>query len=133
MKLKYRYEKESDIPAEQRQFYVESSGAFILDGDDVASKGDVDYLQNRVTHMEVELGERKADYDKAMASEVEQRKHHEAEIAELRRNRGSGAIPPVDRSVKEDKPNPFKTGNLTEQARLYRENPVEYERMRKAS
>jgi hypothetical protein len=133
MKLKYRYEKESDIPAEQRQFYVESSGAFILDGEDLAPKGDLDYLQSRVTHMEVELGEKKSEYEKAMAAEVEQRKRHEAEIAELRKNRGSGASPSLQHAPKEEKPNPFKTGNLTEQARLYRENPVEYERLRKAS
>lgn len=134
MKLKYKYDKEEDIPKEQRPFYVESSGAFILDGEDLATKGDVEYLQNRLKHTEMELGERKAEYDKAMAAEIEQRRRHEAEIAELRRNRGSGASPNVEApGAAGQKSNPFVTRNLTEQAKLYRENPVEYERLRKTA
>jgi hypothetical protein len=134
MKLKYKYDKEEDIPKEQRPFYVESSGAFILDGEDLAAKGDVEYLENRLKHMEMELGEKKTEYDKAMAAEIEQRRRHETEIAELRRNRGSGASPNIEASGSAgQKSNPFVTHNLTEQSKLYRENPVEYERLRKTA
>jgi hypothetical protein len=134
MKLKFKYDKEEDIPKEQRPFYVESSGAFILDGEDLAARGDVEYLENRLKHMEMELGDRKAEYDKAIAAEIEQRRRHETEIAELRRNRGSGASPNLEAPASGgQKSNPFVTGNLTEQAKLYRENPIDYERLSRAA
>ena len=132
-KLKYKYENESDVPAEHRTLYVQSGTAFILDGEDLAPRADLEHLQNRLTHMEVEIAEKKTEYDKAMAAEIEQRKRHESEIADLKKNRGSGASPAVHGHHNDDTTNPFKTGNLTEQAKLCRENPAEYERLQKAN
>ena len=132
-KLQHRYEKEVDIPAELRGFYVESSGAFILDADDIAPKADVEHLQNRVTHMEVEFDEKKAEYEKSVNTVIEERKRLESEIAELKKNRGSGATPNISNASGHipDDQNPFMTGNITQQSELYSRDPQEYKRLKK--
>ena len=132
-KLKYRYEKESEIPTDHRNLYVESAGAFLLDGEDLANIGDVEKLQKRLEHREVEFQTAKDKYEEGMNTEIETRKKLETEIADLKKNRGSGANPALHHEQKENAPNPFKTGNLTEQARLYTNNPQEYERLQKAA
>ena len=132
-KLQHRYEKEADIPAELRGFYVESSGAFILDADDIVPKADAEHLQNRLTHMEVEFGEKKAEYEKSVNTVIEERKRLETEIAELKKNRGSGATPNVTNGpghVPDDQ-NPFMTGNITQQSDLYSRDKEEYKRLKK--
>jgi hypothetical protein len=132
-KLQHRYEKEADIPAELRGFYIESSGAFILDADDIVPKTDAEHLQNRLTHMEVEFGEKKADYERSVNTVIEERKRLEAEIAELKKNRGSGATPNIGNGPAHvpDDQNPFMTGNITQQSELYSRDKDEYRRLKK--
>jgi len=132
-KLQHRYEKETDIPEGQREFYVESNGGFILDCAEVVPKADAEHLQSRLTHMEVEFGEKKAEYEKSVNTVVEERKKLETQIAELQKNRGSGAVPNVNHAVADvrDEDNPFINGNLTKQSDLYSRDQAEYKRLKK--
>lgn len=132
-KLEHRYENETDIPAGQREFYVESNGGFILDAPGLVPKADVENLQSRLAHMEVEFGEKKTEYEKSVNTVVEERKRLETEIAELKKNRGTGATPKLNHGAGNvpDEENPFINGNLTKQSELYSRDQEEYKRLKK--
>lgn len=136
MKLKYRYATEQEIPAEHRGFYVEAQGAYQLDAEGAASAEDVSRVQNRLTHAETELQQQKADYEKATAGHLTERQKLEARVAELEKNRGVGAQPPLHAAPAADvTDNPFakETFNLTQQGQILKNDPAKAQELQKAA
>ena len=134
MKLKYKIEKLEDVAENQRSLYVQHGNAFVLDAEGAADAADVEHLNNRLVHMETEHKEKVADFDKATTTYLNERKGLEARIAELERNRGTGAMggngtPPVQET------NPFKkeTLNLTKQSELTKKDPAKAQKLKQAA
>lgn len=126
-KLKYRYKKQEEIPAEHAGFYTETAGGWQLDAEGAADAAAI--------HEQKEAAEKSAQ---AFAQERKQLEtllaEREAEIAQLRRNRGAGAGPNLHR-IEAGESNPFKkeTFNLTKQAELTRDNPAKASALRQAA
>jgi hypothetical protein len=134
MKLKYKIEKLEDVAEDQRSLYVQHGNAFVLDAEGAADAADVEHLNNRLVHMETEQKEQAAEFDKATATYLQERKGLEARIAELEKNRGTGATggngtPPVQET------NPFKkeTFNLTKQAAITKKDPARAVKLQQAA
>ena len=134
MKLKYKIDRLEDVPENQRELYVQHANSFVLDAEGAADAGDLEHLNNRLTHMEVEAKEKLADYEKAGETFLAERKALETKIAQLETNRGTGATgsngnPPVQ------EPNPFKkeTLNLTKQSQMVQKDPAKAARLKQAA
>jgi len=134
MKLKYKIQTLEDVAEAQRSLYVQHGNGFVLDAEGAADAADVEHLNNRLLHMETEHKEKLADFDKATATYLNERKGLESRIAELEKNRGTGATgsngtPPVQET------NPFKkeTLNLTKQAELTKKDPAKAQKLKQAA
>ena len=140
-KLKYKYGKREEIPAEHVGLYVEVPEGWQLDAEGADDKATTEQLQNRLAHLETEFQEKKKDYDQATGMLLEERKKLEADvanktarIAELETNRGLDARPNVDgRGSTERNPFTKEHFNLTEQSALLAADPARAEALRKGA
>jgi hypothetical protein len=131
-KLKFKYPKRDDIPADHVPFYVEVQDGWQLDADGAADTAGIENLQNRLSHAETEMNEKKEQYESATATHLNERKKFEERIAQLEKNRGTGAQPALNSPPAGggDK-NPFSSEhfNLTKQSQLVSSNPEEAARL----
>jgi hypothetical protein len=131
-KLKFKYPKRDDIPAEHLALYVEVQDGWQLDADGAADAATVENLQSRLAHAETEMNEKKEQYESATATHLHERKTFEERIAQLEKNRGTGAQPPVNNPpAGSGEKNPFSPEhfNLTKQSQLVSTNPEEAARL----
>jgi len=131
-KLKFKYPKRDDIPAEHVPFYVEVQDGWQLDADGAADAANVENLQTRLTQSEAEMNHKKEQYETATATHINERKQFEERIAQLEKNRGTGAQPPVNNPpAGNGERNPFSREhfNLTRQSQLVSHNPDEAARL----
>ena len=140
-KLKYKYGKREEIPAEHVGFYVEVPEGWQLDAEGADDKATAAQLQNRLVHLETEFQEKKKEYDQATGMFLEERKKLEADlasktarIAELETNRGLDVRPNVNgRGSTERNPFTKEHFNLTQQAELMNSDPAKAEALRNAA
>ena len=134
MKLKYKIENLEDVPDQQRSLYVQSGNAFILDAEGAADLADLEHDRNRLTHMETEHTQAKAEWEKSSAAMIEERKKLEARVAQLETNRGTGAAP-GNGAPPAAEHNPFKkeTFNLTKAAEIAKKDPAKAAKLKQAA
>src|SRR5688572_17987240 len=131
-KLQFKYPKRDDIPAEHIPFYIEVQDGWQLDADGAADAASVENLAGRLAHAETEMNEKKEQYETATAAHINERKKFEERIAQLEKNRGTGAPPPVNTPpAAPGEKNPFSPEhfNLTKQSQLVSTNPDEAARL----
>jgi hypothetical protein len=131
-KLKFKYPKRDDIPAEHVAFYVEVQDGWQLDADGATDAASLENLQTRLSQAETDMNQKKEQYETATATHLNERKKFEERIAQLEKNRGTGAQPPVNTPpAGQGEKNPFAAEhfNLTKQSQLVSTNPEEAARL----
>src|SRR3954470_3982570 len=63
MKVKYKYEKQAEIPPEVTQLYAEQNGAYVLNVEGAIDKGRVDEFQKEKISLLTQLDEVKKRYE----------------------------------------------------------------------
>jgi hypothetical protein len=111
MQLKFKYNKQEEIPEEYKEFYVDRDGAWSLD---VQGATDAQQAEQRETELAAERNALQGECD-ALA----------AKLAELQRvNQGAGAAGSTeDASARYNNPFRRETFNLTRQGEIWRKDP----------
>jgi hypothetical protein len=131
-KLKFKYPKRDDIPAEHAALYLEVQDGWQLDADGATDAAALENLQSRLAHAETEMNQKKEQYEAATATHLNERRKFEERIVQLEKNRGTGAQPPVNNPpAGSGEKNPFSREhfNLTQQSQLASTNPEEAARL----
>ena len=111
MQLKFKYNKQEEIPEEYKEFYVDRDGAWSLD---VQGATDAQQAEQRETELAAERNALQGECDALTAK-----------LAELQRvNQGAGAAGSTeDASARYNNPFRRETFNLTRQGELWRKDP----------
>jgi len=111
MQLKFKYNKQEEIPEEYKEFYVDRDGAWSLD---VQGATDARQAEQRETELAAERNALQGECDALTAK-----------LAELQRvNQGAGAAGSTeDASARYNNPFRRETFNLTRQGEIWRKDP----------
>jgi len=111
MQLKFKYNKQEEIPEEYKEFYVDRDGAWSLD---VHGATDARQAEQRETELAAERNALQGECDALTAK-----------LAELQRvNQGAGAAGSTeDASARYNNPFRRETFNLTRQGEIWRKDP----------
>ena len=111
MQLKFKYNKQEEIPEEYKEFYVDRDGAWALD---VQGATDAQQAEQRETELAAERNALQGECDALSAK-----------LAGLQRvNQGAGAAGSTeDASARYNNPFRRETFNLTRQGEIWRKDP----------
>jgi hypothetical protein len=111
MQLKFRYNKQEEIPVEYKEFYVERDGTWCAD---VQGATDAQQAEQREAELAAERNALQGECDALTAK-----------LTELQRvNHGAGAAGSADdASTRYDNPFRRETFNLTRQGEIWRRDP----------